>query len=300
MSLITKQYRLIADNEEAFKEMIYVKSTVWSIVLKNGYSLPLKGIGTYKLAPGDETYDAVKNALKHGARHIDTSIMYRNEKDVGRAIQDSNIPREDIFITAKLPPHIKNRNGAKRMFERTLKNLGVEYIDAYIINAPGPFDDLDGNYDEGNVEVYTYLEELYEQELVGAIGVSQFQVHHIENILKHCNIVPHINQISYFVGHTQDELVEYCRKNGIVIQGFSPLGKGYILTNPIIQKIANEYNVTTAQIALRYNLQKGVASIPKASSLNHIIENTSLDFILSAEAMRMLDAIDEDPRQYND
>lgn len=277
-----------------------MKSTVWSIMLRNGYALPLLGIGTYQLQPGEETYNAVKDALQQGARHIDTSIMYRNEKDVGRALRDSGVPREDVFITGKLPPHIKNRNSAKRMFERSLKNLGLDYLDAYIINAPGPFDDLDGDYDEGNIEVYKYLEELYEEEIVGAIGVSQFHIKHVQNILDHCTIVPHINQISFFVGHTQDELVDFCTKHHIRVQAFSPLGKGYILDHPSLVQLAKIYDVTPAQIALRYNVQKGVASIPKSSSPYHIKENTSLDFVLGSKDMELLDMIDNDPRQYND
>lgn len=269
-------------------------------VLRNGIKHPILGFGTYQLPPGESTYQAVLSALKHGARHIDTSVLYKNEEDVGRAIRDSNIPREEIFITAKLPPHVKKRSSVRRFFERSLKKLGVDYIDAYIINAPGPFDDLSGNYDEENIEAYTELEALYHEELVASIGVSQFQVHHLKNIIDHCNIVPHINQISYFVGHTQDEIVEFCQKHKILIQGFSPLAKGYLLENPVLKTISETYQKHPSQIALRYVIQKGVASIPKASKIEHIKLNYDMDFVLADHDIKTLDSIKDDPRKYHD
>ena len=271
-----------------------------TIRLHNGIKLPLIGFGTYKLKPGEETYQAVLEALTHGARHIDTSTMYRNEADVGRAIKDSQIPRDEIFITAKLPPHIKKKKAVRRFFERSLQTLDLEYIDAYIINAPGPFDDITGDYFEENIEAYSELEQLYKEELVTAIGVSQFQVHHLENIIQHCEIVPHINQISFFIGHTQEDIVTYCKEHDIAVQAFSPLAKGYLFNNPVVLELAMKYDRQPAQIALRYNLQKGVASIPKASSKQHIQQNTDLSFIIFEEDIHKLDQITDDPRQYDD
>jgi len=267
--------------------------------LSNGYKMPKLGLGTYKLAEGEEAYQAVLYALEVGYRHIDSAIIYQNEESVGRAIKDSQVPREEIFITSKLPPHIKNKKSAKRMFERTLKNLGVEYLDAYIINAPGPFDDLDGDYDQGNVEVYQFLEELYHEELVGAIGVSQFDIKHLKNIIKHCNIVPHINQISYFIGHRQEALTTFCRQHGIQIQAFSPLAKGY-LSHPKIKEVADKYQVSIPVLALRYDIQKGVAPIPKASKKEHILKNTKLAFEIDDSDILVLDQIQDDPRKYDD
>lgn len=269
-------------------------------VLYHGVRMPKLGIGTYKLKAGDETYQAVLMALKSGIRHIDTAIVYQNEASVGQAIKDSGIPREDIFITAKLPPHIKNQASALRMFERSLKNMELDYIDAYIINAPGPFNDLDGDYDAGNVEAYKALETLYREERVLAIGVSQFKIKDLENILTHCEIVPHIQQISYFIGHTQDELVSYCTSKKIQIQAFSPLAKSYLLSNPVIMEMARKYQVSPAQIALRYIIQKGVAPIPKASNPSHLKQNIALDFEISKSDVVILDNIVDDPRVYDD
>jgi diketogulonate reductase-like aldo/keto reductase len=269
-------------------------------ILSNSIKMPSLGIGTYKLKNGDEAYHAVLYALSIGVRHIDSAIIYQNEQSVGLAIKDSKIPREEIFVTSKLPPHIKNYQGALRMFEKTLSNLGLDYLDAYIINAPGPFHDIDGNYDEGNVEAYRALEKLYEDERVTAIGVSQFKIKDIENIINHCRIVPHIQQISYFIGHTQKELVDFCQKYKIQVQAFSPLAKGYLLNHPTVIEFSRKYQVSPSQIALRYIIQKGVAPIPKAAQSNHIELNTKLDFALNTVDMLVLDQIIDDPRVYDD
>ena len=268
--------------------------------LSNGIKHPKLGLGTYQLKPGEETYHAVLEALRLGIRHIDSAIIYRNESSVGEAIRDSGIAREDIFITSKLPPHVKTRAGALRMFEKTLKNLGVDYLDSYIINAPGPFHDLDGDYDAGNVEAYKTLEELYRDERVAAIGVSQFKIKDLENILTHCDIVPHVQQISYFIGHRQESLVEYCQQKNIQIQAFSPLAKGYLFKHPLVQEVALKLNVTPAQLALRFIIDAGIAPIPKASQPLHLRENTLLDFTINLEDYERLKAIVDDPRQYDD
>lgn len=267
--------------------------------LSNDVKMPKIGIGTYKLK-GDEAYHVVKRALALGIRHIDSAIIYQNEKYVGQAIKDSKIPREEIFITSKVPPHIKNAQGTLRMFEKTLKNLDVDYLDLYIINAPGPFNDLDGDYDKENIEVYKVLEQLYNEERVRAIGVSQFKVKDIDNIINHCSVTPHVQQMSYFIGHTQEDITNHCHEYGIQIQAFSPLAKGYLLNNPVIVSIANKYHVKPSQLALRYILQKNIAIIPKASKEEHLRLNTQLDFVISEEDIYELDAIKDDPRQYDD
>ena len=267
--------------------------------LSNGVKMPKIGLGTYKLA-SEDTYSTILEALKIGVRHFDTAIIYRNEKSIGEAIRDSGVLREDIFITSKLPPHVKNHAGALRMFEKSLKNLNVEYIDLYIINAPGPFNDLDGDYDEGNVEVYKTLEQLYREKRVKAIGVSQFKIKDIENILAHCEIVPHVQQISYFIGHTQKELVDYCKNKNIQIQAFSPLAKGYLLNNQIVLEIAEAYQTSPSQIALKYIIQNNVAPIPKARKKEHILLNTELNFTIEQDDMNKLNSILDDPRKYDD
>ncbi len=261
---------------------------------------PKMGFGTYKLNPDDVAYDVLRYAIDKGIRHFDSAIIYRNEKALGQAIRDSGFPREAFFITSKLPPHIKHKDGVLRMFERSLKNLGFDYLDAYIINAPGPFDDLEGDYDEGNIEVYQTLETLYHEGRVKAIGVSQFPLRLLKLILERCEIVPHIHQISYFIGHTRDELVTFAKEHNILIQAFSPLAKGYLLTNPTIIDVAKRYDVTPATIALNYILQKGHAPIPKAARPNHVDDFYEMANPISSEDMALLDQIKGDPRQYDD
>ena len=268
--------------------------------LHHGLSHPRLGYGTYQLLPEAQAYESISYAIKKGIRHFDSAIIYRNEKALGEAIRDSGLAREDFFVTSKCPPHIKTRDGVFRMFERSLKNTGFDYFDAYILNAPGPFDDLDGDYDEGNVEAYQALETLYQEGRVRAIGVSQFKERHIQLILDRCTLVPHIQQISFFVGHIQKELVALCQQHGIHIQAFSPLGKGYLLHNPILLDVAQKLNLTPAQVALAYILTKGHAPIPKATSFEHIDELAQADVTLPQDIVEQLDQIIDDPRQYND
>lgn len=258
------------------------------------------GFGTYQLLPESLAYEAIKHAIDAGIRHFDSAIIYRNEKALGEALKDSGIPREEFFITSKLPPHVKQKDGVLRMFERTLKNTGLDYLDAYIINAPGPFDDLDGDYDEGNIEAYQALESLYREGRVKAIGVSQFPIRLLELILTRCEIVPHVHQISYFIGHTRDDLVSYALKHNILIQAFSPLAKGYLLNHPALVISAQSLKVSPAQLALNYIIQKGHAPIPKASTYEHIENFKTMDSLIPQDILDLLDSIKGDPRQYND
>lgn len=268
------------------------------IELYNHIKMPLQGIGTYGYQSEEETYQSVLYALKKGIRLIDTSVMYHNESAIKRAIKDAGVLREDLFITGKLPPHIKRGKSVKRFFEKSLENLGIDYFDAYIINAPGPFNDLYGDYDKENVDVYKALETLYKEEKVASIGVSRFQIKDLKNILNHCHIKPHINQIAFFVGHTQDELVRYCKENNIQLQAFSPFARGELFKNKTLVEIGKKYNKTPAQIALKYIIDNGLAPIPKATSNQHIDELTSLDFILKKDDIASLDQINEDVRTY--
>ncbi|MFU8793313.1 MAG: aldo/keto reductase [Acholeplasmataceae bacterium] len=259
--------------------------------LHNGIHMPKLGLGTYQLKNGDETYHAVLEALKAGYRHIDTAIIYQNEVSVGKAIKDSKVPRESIFITSKVPPHIKTYEGTLRFFERSLKQLDLEYIDLYIINAPNPYDQPDKNFDQENIEVYRALEKLYAEERVTAIGVSNFEVRDLELIIKHCEIVPHVNQIYFYLGNDQDELLHFCHAKGIMCQAYSPLGQGKILNDPEIVKMSEKYHVSSAQLALKYVIESGCAPIPKSSNKQRIIENSQLDFILSKEDYNRLKSI---------
>lgn len=266
--------------------------------LSNGVKMPKIGLGTWQVKEGSEAYNSVLLALKNGYRHIDTAEGYQNEESVGRAIRDSGIPREDIFVTSKLESHIKNYEGAKKAFAETLEKLGFDYIDLFIIHAPWPWSQMGKDCSEGNVLAYKALEEAYKSGKAKAIGVSNFSPRDIENILNHCDVVPHVNQIGYFIGLDQSETISYCNEKNIFIEAYSPLGIGYLLQNKDIQQVAQKYNRSTAQICIKYLLQKGVAPLPKSTHEDRIIQNAQMDFEIKEDDMAFLDTIKGDPRRW--
>jgi len=268
-------------------------------VLKNGVKLPKVGFGTWQVKSGDEAYQSVKLALKHGYRHIDTAAAYRNEASVGQAIKDSGLKREEIFVTSKLQSHIKSYQETLDAFDQTLKELGFDYLDLFLIHAPWPWNEMGKNCDEGNVQAWKAMEKLYRDGRVRAIGVSNFSPKDIENILKHCEIIPHVNQIAYFIGNNQEETQTYCDTKGILIEAYSPLAIGYALSNPDIVKMAEKYQVTAAQLCIRYCIDKGTAPLPKSIHESRIIENTGLEFKIEPKDLKYLDSIKNDPRRWN-
>ncbi|OHE36523.1 MAG: 2,5-diketo-D-gluconic acid reductase, partial [Tenericutes bacterium GWE2_38_8] len=229
-------------------------------------------------------------ALKHGYRHIDTAEGYQNEESVGRAIKDSGIPRKDIWITTKLESHIKTYEGALAAFEKSLKELNVDYIDLFIIHAPWPWSEIGKDCSEGNVLAYKAMEKVYKEGKVRAIGVSNFQPKEIQNILDHCEVLPQVNQIGFFIGNNQQETHEFCKARNILIEAYSPLAIGHALSNETIQKMALKYTVSPAQICIRYCIEKGTAPLPKSTHESRIIENTKVDFVINKEDMAILDA----------
>jgi diketogulonate reductase-like aldo/keto reductase len=267
--------------------------------LSNGVKLPKIGLGTWQVKEGDEVYHSVLSALEVGYRHIDTAEGYGNEKGVGRAVRDSGIPREEIFITSKLESHIKSYEGAQEAFAKTLEELGFDYVDLFLIHAPWPWSEMGKNCDEGNVQAWKAMEEFYKEGKARAIGVSNFSPTDIENIIKHTEIVPHVNQIGYFIGLDQSETIEYCNEKDIFIEAYSPLGIGYLLNNKDIQRIAQKYHKSTAQICIRYLLQKGTAPLPKTTKKHRMVENSSVDFEIKQEDMDYLDTIKGDPRRWD-
>ncbi len=266
--------------------------------LANGVKIPKIGFGTWQVPNGDVAYQSVKLALKNGYRHIDTAAAYRNEESVGRAIKDSGIPREEIFITTKLESHIKTYEGALEGFEKSMKALGLDYLDLYIIHAPWPWSDMGKDCSEGNVLAYKALEKVYKDGRVKAIGVSNFSTKELDNIINHCEIVPMVNQIGYFVGHNEKETDDYCKARNILIEAYSPLAIGYLLKNKDIQDMAKKYDVTPAQVCIRYCIEKGTVPLPKSTHESRIIENSNLDFEIDEADMAYLDSINDDPRRW--
>jgi diketogulonate reductase-like aldo/keto reductase len=267
--------------------------------LNNGVKLPKIGLGTWQVPNGEDTYNSVRAALKNGYRHIDTAAGYGNEESVGRAIKESCVPRKDIFVTSKLESHVKTYDETMNAFEETMNALGFEYLDLYLIHAPWPWSEMGKNCDEGNVEAFKAMEKLYNDGRIRSIGVSNFSISDIKNILTHCDVTPAVNQIGYFIGLDNDELQAFCEDKGIQIVGYSPLAIGYALSNDTIQAMAKKYDVTPAQICIRYDLQKGVVPLPKSTHESRIIENSQVDFTIKEEDIEVLSNIKGDPRQFD-
>lgn len=259
--------------------------------LANGVKMPRIGFGTWQIPDGEETYKAVRFALAHGYRHIDTAHAYGNEASVGRAVRDSGVPREDIFVTSKLPAEIKSHDETLASFDETLVAIGLDYIDLYLIHAPWPWREMGTDYSSGNKAVWKAFETIYASGRTRAIGVSNFEVRDLEAVLEDCSVDPMVNQVKYFIGNRQDEIVDFCRLRKIQVEGFSPLATGGILENESVKAIAAHYHKSVAQICIRYVLQKGVAPLPKSTNGGRIIENGDVDFEITLEDMATLDAL---------
>ncbi len=247
--------------------------------LANGVQIPQVAFGTWQIPSGDTAYQAVTAALKAGYRHIDTALAYRNEASVGQAIRDSGIPRDQIFVTTKLPAETKTYRGALADFEESIKNLGLDYVDLYLVHAPWPWGQMGRNFDEGNLEVWQAMEEIYQSGRAKAIGVSNFAVRDLKNLFKQATVKPMVNQIQYYLGFTEPKITSFSEANGLLVEAYSPLATGGVLNNPEVQKYADQYGVSVAQLALRFVLQNGVLPLPKAVTPAHIEANTHLDFL---------------------
>lgn len=264
-----------------------------TFTLYNGVKIPKLGFGTWQIPNGQVCFDSVTSTLKVGYHHIDTASAYGNEESVGKAVRDSGINRKEIFITTKVPAEIKSYYKAKEIINRSLELLNCEYIDLLLIHAPKPWSEMHSsnpqNYDKENVEVWKAMIEAYQEGKVKSIGVSNFEIADIENLIKQTNFKPMVNQIRYFVGYTQDELTKYCQANDILVEGYSPLATGRILKNPEIQKIAEKYRKSLPQICIRYLIQKDVLPLPKSTHAEFIEANSEIDFEISDSDMNYLD-----------
>lgn len=259
--------------------------------LYNGVKIPKIGFGTWQTPDGDVCYEATLTALRAGYRHIDTALVYGNEESVGKAIRDSKIPREELFITTKCPAEIKTYEGAKKAFETSMNNLGLDYLDLYLIHAPWPWTNVGLDCTRGNVEVWKAFVELYNAKKIRAIGVSNFHPENIEPLIKETGVKPMVNQIRFFLGNTQPKIYDYCQKNNILVQAYSPLATGKMLDNDVLVFLAKKYNVSPAHICLRYCIDKKTNPLPKSVHEDRIIDNLNLDFEISAEDMKTLDSI---------
>ncbi|GIQ62197.1 putative oxidoreductase YtbE [Paenibacillus cisolokensis] len=260
--------------------------------LHNGVRMPWFGIGVFQVEEGDELVQAIKFAVNHGYRSIDTAAIYKNEASVGQAIREAlaetGLAREELFVTSKVWTADLGYEQTLAAFDTSLNKLGLDTLDLYLIHWP-----VKGKYKEA----WRALETLYKQGRVRAIGVSNFQVHHLEDLMQDAEIKPMVNQVEFHPLLTQEKLRSYCREHGIQLEAWSPLMQGQLLNHPVIMEIAGKYGKTAAQVILRWDLQHGVVTIPKSTKPSRIAENADVfDFELAPEDVGRIDRLNEDRR----
>lgn len=260
--------------------------------MHNGVTIPAIGFGTWQI-PNEEAHAPVTYALKHGYTHIDTARGYQNEENVGKAIHDFDIAREDVFITSKLPAEIKGYQETLDSFEETMSFLDVDYLDLYLIHAPCPWSKQGTDHTEGNIQTWKAMEKLYNDGRIRSIGVSNFEISDIQALIDNCDIVPMVNQIVYYAGRDQKDLIAFCKKHDIVVEAYSPLATGQLLNNPVVKEIADRYDATPAQVLIRYCLQNDTLPLPKSTNEGRIIQNKEIDFVISDEDMQTLENIED-------
>lgn len=237
--------------------------------------------------------DAVKAAVSLGYRHIDTAQAYGNERGVGEGVRTCGIPREDLFVVSKVAAEHKTYEEAKTGIDETLNKMGLDYLDMMIIHSPQPWVEVnqsEDRYVEGNRAAWRALEDAYKEGKLKVIGVSNFQIGDLESLMETAEIKPMVNQILLHISNTPVELVEYCRKNGIAVEAYSPIAHGEILHQPDIAAMAEKYGVSVPQLCIRYTLQLGAISLPKTGNPEHMKSNAEVDFEISAEDMETLKA----------
>ena len=259
-----------------------------TVLLNSGYKMPLNGIGTYSLT-GDECYNSIRSALDSDVRLIDTAYMYNNEEEVGRAIRDSNVPREEIFVITKIYP--TQYDNPEQAIEMAFEKLDIGYIDMMLLHHPG----------EGDVEAYKTMEKYVEQGKIRSLGLSNWYVEELEEFLPQVDIMPALVQNEIHPYYQENDVIPYIQSLGIVVQGWYPFGgRGHtseLLNDEVIVDIAKNHNVSAAQVILRWNLQKGVVVIPGSSNPEHIKENTELyDFELTIDEMNRINALDRNEK----
>lgn len=258
--------------------------------LQNGLKIPAVGFGTWQIS-NDNVYTACLTALKAGYRHIDTALAYGNEKGIAKAINDSRLKRENIFITTKLPAQCKGYEECLKCFNESLTNLNTDYIDLYLIHAPWPWTNVGKDCTKENIESWKAMIDLYNAGKIKAIGVSNFQKNDIEALILATGFTPHVNQIRYFIGNTQPDIYNYCQKNNILIEAYSPLATGNLLNDVTISKIAQKYHSTNANICLSYCYLKGTLPLPKSTHKDRIINNINFFVNINDEDIKILDQV---------
>ncbi|MDO5666098.1 MAG: aldo/keto reductase [Bacteroidia bacterium] len=260
-------------------------------LLNNGIEIPMLGLGTYKIGKTDEdVYNAIRTALDVGYRHIDTAALYANEVPIGKAIRESGIPREDIFVTTKLWGNDVVKDEVPQAFDRSMQLLNIGYVDLYLVHWP-----VKGKL----VSTWREMEKIYASDKAKAIGLSNHLLHHLEEILDEANVLPTVNQVEMHPYVVLDDLVDFCADNTIVCEAWSPLGsnKAPLLEEKILKEIGEKYGKSPAQVVLRWNIERGVVAIPKSSNKERQAANLNIfDFKLTPEDVQLINSLDKNYR----
>lgn len=262
------------------------------MILSNGCKIPELGLGTW-LIDDDEAQEAVISAVKIGYRHIDTAQAYGNERGVGAGIKSCGVPREQFFVTSKVAAEAKTYDQAAESIDESLKKTGLEYIDLMLIHSPQPWAEWRGEkrYFEENIQVWKALEDAYCAGKVKSIGVSNFLIDDLQNLISHCKIKPMVNQLLIHIGNTPFELIEFCRQQDITVEAYSPIAHGEALKNETIVNTARKYGVTVPQLCIKYVLNLGTVALPKTANADHMRNNAELNFEISKEDMEVLKSL---------
>ena len=262
--------------------------------LSNGVEIPVLALGTWFI-DDDKVEEAVKFAVKLGYRHIDTAQAYGNEQGVGKGIRSCDVPREQIFVTSKVAAEYKTYEEAAASIDRSLANMGLDYIDMMIIHSPQPWDKVnqsEDRYVEGNRAAWRALEDAYKAGKLRAIGVSNFLQEDIENLWETAEIKPMVNQVLCHISNSPLELIDYCQKKDMVMEAYSPVAHGEALKNKAIADMAEKYGVTIPQLCIRFDIQLGMIVLPKTANPEHMKVNGDVEFIISDEDMEILKHIE--------
>ena len=261
--------------------------------LSNGKKIPVLGLGTWFI-DDDKVAAAVVSAVKIGYRHIDTAQAYGNERGVGVGIKTCGVPRDELFITSKVAAEAKTYDAAAKSIDETLEKKELDYIDLMLIHSPQPWAEWRNSkrYFEENIQVWKSLEDAYAVGKIKAIGVSNFLIDDLENLLAHCKIKPMVNQLLIHIGNTPADLIEYCKEQDIVVEAYSPIAHGEALKNETIAAMAQKYGVSVPQLCIKYALNLGTVALPKASNPKHMQDNADLSFEISSEDMETLKTLD--------